>query len=369
MSPLPAFDVLGLPAPLWFLWSLKIFGAWVHVFFMNLWFAGLLVGLVLVGRPDPLGRAGKRLLGGMPVFIAFGVNAGIVPLLFLQVVLPQFFYTTTILQAWVWFAIVPLMLVAYYGTYLYVLARKDGRATVWTDAAGWVAALVFLGIGLVLATEMQLLTRPETWSDVAGATAGGAVAGTAFAVDGTGLLRYAMMFGLALGTTAAWLAFDHHVLAGTSGGKGAIRGRGAPGPVPYLVVGLAGAGLVVFGAAALPYLRTAGPHLEGWRWLRVLAGAGPLLALLAAALYLRHPGRGTALVLFGLQLTSLLFNVGARQVVQAGEVALAFDLGTVPVNTQLSPILLFLGTLVAGAGAMAWLLTVFARAARASPAA
>lgn len=358
MNAIPAFDVLGLPAPLWLLWGLKVFGFWVHLFFMNLWFAGFGVGLLLAGRSGPLGTSGRRLVGAMPVLIAFGVNAGIVPLLFLQVVFPQLFYTTTILQAWAWFAILPLLLVAYYGTYVYVLGRKAGRSSGWVTAAGWGSALVFLAIGVVLSTEMQLLTRPEAWMEVAGATTGGAVAGTGLAVGSGALLRYVMMFGLALATTGAWLAFDRDVLRRHSTEDG-----GARGALPRVVVGLTAGGVVVFGAAALPYLGTAGPWLVGWPWLRVLAGAGPFLALAGAILYLVRPGRATALALLGLQLASLLFNAMARQVVQIGEIGRVFDPASAPVHLQLSPIVLFLVTLGLGLAVVTWLLVTFARAA------
>ncbi|NIQ53274.1 MAG: hypothetical protein GWN71_07465, partial [Gammaproteobacteria bacterium] len=71
------------------LFGLKVFGFWLHAFFMNLWFAGLLVGLVLARRQGPTAEAGRRLLRAMPIIIALGINAGIVPLLFLQVLYPQ----------------------------------------------------------------------------------------------------------------------------------------------------------------------------------------------------------------------------------------------------------------------------------------
>jgi hypothetical protein len=299
----------------------------------------------------------------MPIFIAFGVNAGIVPLLFLQVVYPQFFYTTTILQAWAWLAIVPLVLIAYYGVYVDVLARKAERSTRWTSGAGWPAALVFIGVGIVLSTEMQLLTRPEQWVDVAGATTAGAVAGTGLALDRAAFLRYAMTFGLALGTVGAYLAFERHVLRRAPADNPTERD-----PLPRLVVALIAAGLAVFAGAALPYLAVAGPYLEGWAWLRIVAGAGPAVALVGGVLYLRRPARATASLVLGLQLLSLLGNAVARQVVQIGEIGRVFDAASVPVALQVSPIVLFLVTLALGLVVVTWLLVTFAHAATAKPA-
>ena len=112
---IPAADPLGLPVPVWILLTLKVFGFFLHLVFMNLWLAGLPTALVLL-RARPV--VAERLFHALPFFMAFGINAGIVPLLFLQTLYPQFFYPATILQAWFWFAVIPLLLIAYYAVYL-----------------------------------------------------------------------------------------------------------------------------------------------------------------------------------------------------------------------------------------------------------
>jgi hypothetical protein len=351
MNLLPSFDPLGLPAPLWILFGLKVFGFWVHLFFMNLWFAGLLVGLVLARSEGRWAEPGRRLVYATPVFVALGVNAGVVPLLFLQVLYPQFFYTSTILQAWAWLTIIPVMIVAYYGIYVYVLGRKGGRDAWWVHAAGWTAATLFLAIGVMFATQMQFMTTVERWADMAAPAAGGTIAGMGVAIGATAVQRLAMMFGLALGTTAAYIAFDASVL----------NRRSAPQRVAPLVLTLAVAGLVAFSAGAVLYLPTVHAALSDatvWQWA---AAVGPVLAVGGAALYGARPGRAAAAVLLGLQLASLLLNAAVRQMVQAREVGLHFELGAVAVDFQLSPIVLFLATLLVGLAAMVWLLAAFIR--------
>lgn len=371
MNALPAFDPLGLPAPAWLLFGLKVFGFWLHLVFMNLWFAGLVVALLLARRHGPLGQAGRSLLRGMPVFVAMGVNAGIVPLLFLQVLYPQFFYTSTVLQAWAWFAIVPLMVVAYYGVYVCVLGMKAGRPGRWVTGAGWLAAALFLLIGLAFTAEMRLLTAPDDWLYLTQPNVAGAVIGTHLAVGGISLMRYVIMLGLALATTGAYIALDTEAFrrpgaSTTTPDAAPVAAGPVRGGIPRLVLGLVAAGMVVFGIGALLYLPTVDAYLAGspFRWL---AGAGPGLAAVAAVLYLARPGKPTALFLLALQALSLLLNAITRQIVQAREIAPAFDLGAVPVNTQLSPIVLFLAALVVGLGALAWLLRTYAKAARAAP--
>lgn len=356
MNLLPAFDPLGLPAPLWLLFGLKVFGFWVHMFFMNLWFAGLIVGLVLLRGREPLATAGRRLVAATPVWVALGVNAGIVPLLFLQVLYPQFFYTSTILQAWPWLAIIPLMIVAYYGTYVYVMARKNGRTGRWVGAAGWIAAAIFAGTGFIFATQMQFMTDVGRWADTVAAGVGGTSGGAVLAVHGSAVQRLLMMFGLALATTAAYVAFDATVLQ-----RRADRLPDAARGIAPLVLGLAAGGLAIFGLGGAFYLPAAREGLAGAVVWPGLAAAGPVLVLAGAALFLTRPGRASAIALLLAQLVSLLFNAIARQLVQFGEIAPHFDLGAVPVDFQLSPVVLFAGTLVLGLTAIGWLVAVFVR--------
>lgn len=351
MTPIPAFDPLGLPAPVWFLLALKVFGFWVHIIFMGLWFAGFTVGLLLLWSNGSYARAGQRILEKMPVIIAFGVNAGIVPLLFLQVLYPQFFYTSTILQAWYWFAVIVLIVLSYYGTYYYVhnVDRPERRKV--AIFIGWLAALIFLYLGLIFASEMHLMTTPERWTRFLYPSFGGAVLGKWLAFNGTAFQRYIMVYGLSLGTVAAYFAFDRHILKGDD--------RISPQELRSLILGLTFLGLVIFGAAALPYLRQIQPYLKGIGFWKGLAGLGPFLALLGAILYAVQPGKAMAIVLVIFQALSLLFNAITRQIVQVRELSAYVNLSKLPMNLQWSPILLFLITLVLGVVVLVWLLRIY----------
>ncbi|MFN3929925.1 MAG: hypothetical protein ACK4OK_09870, partial [Thermoflexus sp.] len=87
MPPIPKPDPLGMPIPVGYLFALKVFGFFLHMVFMNLWLAGLPTAVAL-WRFYP--RVSERLIAAMPFAMAFGINAGIVPLLFLQTLYPQF---------------------------------------------------------------------------------------------------------------------------------------------------------------------------------------------------------------------------------------------------------------------------------------
>ena len=118
----------GVPAPVWFVQFFKALGFTLHAVPMNLWYAGLLVALLLhvVGN-EHARRFAARLLRQMPVIVAVGVNLGIVPLLFVQLAYYKVFYPATILMAWFWLAIIGLLIPAYYGVYAYAWGiRGDG---------------------------------------------------------------------------------------------------------------------------------------------------------------------------------------------------------------------------------------------------
>ena len=93
----------GLPAPLWFIQFFKIVGFTLHVLMMNLWFVGLPAALAMFIIGGKSGRAwSRRFLQQLPTIVAFGINFGIVPLLFLQTAYYKAFYTGTVLMAWPW---------------------------------------------------------------------------------------------------------------------------------------------------------------------------------------------------------------------------------------------------------------------------
>ncbi len=351
-SLIPSFDPQGLPASLWVLWSLKVFGFWLHLVFMGLWFAGFPAGLLLRLREDtrPLGN---RLLKWMPVWIAFGVNAGVVPLLFLQVLYPGLFYTSTILQAWWWFAVIPLVMVAYYGTYVYVIHGLREEVRAWTHFVGWGSALIFLFLGVLFASTLTLTVHPEFWTEFAGNQMGGAFRGTWLFASFEVFQRYAMVWGLGLLTTAAFLVLDLQVLRPDA----SLEDQARP-----VVLGLVMVGSLVFLLASLPYLARIKPYLPPvWH-----AGVGlpMILVFLLAWAYAVKGGRTLGLALVFLQLLALVANAIARQVVQHAEIRRVYPLREVPIHFQASPLALFLVTLVLGLVAVGWMLRVYVRSAR-----
>jgi hypothetical protein len=363
-------NFLGLPAPFWFVEFFKVLGFLLHLVPMNLWYAGLVIVAFLSVWGSAHGkRFAIRMMKQMPLVIACGVNLGIVPLLFTQVAYYQVFYPATVLIAWPWFSIVPLLTVAYYGVYVYAMQIRQDRVTRLGLAAGWISALLFTAIGFIFANGLSLTTNVGGWPALWRATnVDGAPLGLALNVfDPTLVPRWLMMFGLALTTVAAYVIVDTAWLAGNESAD-AERKRWAPG----FALKVATLGVVwfavtgswyIFGAlradvrglilgaplAALTALTASGPGLP---WLLILAqrrGVTRTLALL------------TALAQFGV----LALNAVSRQIVQNAEIGTYLDVSAAPVQLQLSPLIVFLVLFVIGLAVVAWMVSKVIAASRA----
>jgi len=358
---------LGYPAPYWFILFFKVLGFTLHITLMNLWFAGLVTMLILRWRGGPHGgRLSGRVINAMPFVIAFGINLGIVPLLFTQVAYYQVFYPATILAAWPWFAVVPLLMAAYYGTYLYVIGLRRGTLSAWKRAAGWTSAAIFMLLGLVFSNTFSLMTHVAGWGPLWNATSQtGAPLGIALNLgDATLVPRLLMMFGLALTTTAAYIVIDTAFFAG---GESAEYRRWAT-RCALIISTLGNAWVALMGSwyffIALPIEIRAAQLQLPMLVLTLLTAAGTglpwLLMLLAQRGISRRLGLFTGLA----QLGALGLHAISRQTVQNLELAPYLPIGAEPVNVQWSPLVLFLVLFVLGIGVIVWMVAQVVKAAR-----
>jgi hypothetical protein len=246
---IPAADPLGLAVPVWILLALKIFGFFLHLLFMNLWVAGLPTALFLLRRKPAVA---ERLFHALPFFMAFGINAGIVPLLFLQVLYPQFFYPATILQAWFWFAVIPLLLIAYYAVYM----ASFGKFRV---AAAFVATMLIYCIGLMFSSAMTLTANPRHWPTIfLNSNQGGAVHGCYFYFRPEVLLRFLLVVGMAFGTLAAYFVAVAEWFAKTNDSKNELRQLAPIYLLGAMIYGIAGAIYASSISDKIPYVGVAG---------------------------------------------------------------------------------------------------------------
>jgi hypothetical protein len=171
---IPSVDPNPLPAPYWVLKLLLIVTFVLHIIAMNFLLGGGVVALLTKWRTKNR-EDGKRMFFDvakkMPVLLPATITLGIAPLLFVQVLYGQFFYTSSILMAWPWFLVLVLLTVAYYGFYYvsFQSGRNPGRAG---GVMLFSVILVFL-IGFMFTNNITLSEAPARWGAKYFQSAGG----------------------------------------------------------------------------------------------------------------------------------------------------------------------------------------------------
>ncbi len=160
---IPQPDPVPLPAPGWLLWGLLILTFFLHLIPMNLVLGGSLLGAIARVRARRGDRPHDAALAhlvakAMPVLFSLAVSLGVAALLFLQVLYGRVFFVSSVLMGWWWLAVIPLLILAYYGAYTLSYrgdAGPAGRLLAWS-----IAAVVGL-IALIYGNNMTMMLRPQ----------------------------------------------------------------------------------------------------------------------------------------------------------------------------------------------------------------
>jgi hypothetical protein len=162
---IPAIDPNPLPAPYWLFKLLLIVTFILHIVAMNFMLGGGFLAALARFRSkkdENYARLFKALAKKIPNLLPATITLGVAPLLFLQVIYGQFFYTSTIIIGWPWFAVLILLTLAYYGFY-YISFKSEKNVA----AINWVllfsVIFVFI-IGFIYSNNITLLMTPEKWS-------------------------------------------------------------------------------------------------------------------------------------------------------------------------------------------------------------
>ncbi|MDR2115798.1 MAG: hypothetical protein LBP87_05390 [Planctomycetaceae bacterium] len=390
----------GMPAPFWFVQFFKVVGFVLHLIPMGLWFAGLPVAIFCaIWNCKHSRRYAQRMFGQFPIMMALGINFGIVPLLFLQTTYYKSFYTATILMAWHWIAVIPILIVGYYALYLAAFSCRNKNNNINNDnnndAAnnngnsgclcnknnqqcncrtifyGIIASIGLIAIGVLISNGLTLMVRHDLWAGIMEQTNYyGATTGVANNMRDPALwIRLATMFGLGLITTGIWAAVDSHLLLRNNcSAKNPIQETEES--VSDWITSyrhwtiLLAIILTVLGSILLTRtewlvktgyggenITTAYPYF-GWV---VLSACLVFVSFLFAGLIKRHSGKFiTVAVLFHI-VTLAGFGI-IRQIGQNAGVSQYVDVAKIPTNIQWSPLLAFLIVFVAGLVVIAWML-------------
>lgn len=164
---IPGPEPLALPAHPVLLQALLLLTFAIHVLFLSQVLGGgvLYLGATVAARREPnhpLGRLAGWLAGLSPWMVAFTITSGVAPLLFVQLLYGSFFYTSSVIMAWAWFSVIPLLVAGYYALY-WVNMRGQDRPAGLRLAVGGLALAVFAFIAFLYITNLDLMQRPEVW--------------------------------------------------------------------------------------------------------------------------------------------------------------------------------------------------------------
>jgi hypothetical protein len=207
LSPIPSADPLPQPAPSWLLWGLLLATFLLHLVAMNLVMGGSVLGAFAAWRArrgdHPHHRRLVQWLSRvMPIALAATINFGVAPLLFLQVLYGRLFFTSSVLLGWFWFAVIPLILVAYSSTYL--LAFKGEKLGAWEGVLRVFTIVNLLAIAFLFSNNMSLMLRPDLFR----------------ALYASGVPR------LNIGDPTLWPRFGHMVMGSLAVGSMWVAGYG-----------------------------------------------------------------------------------------------------------------------------------------------
>jgi len=164
-SMVPTPDPNPLPAPFWVFKLLLVVTFALHILAMNFMLGGALLALLARWRQKG-SQYGTRIFYDVakkvPVMMAATISIGIAPLLFVQVLYGQFFYTSSILVAWPWFLVLVLLVIAYYGFY-FVSYQGQKRHRAVGRVMLFSTTLVLI-IGFIYTNNLTLSQVPANWA-------------------------------------------------------------------------------------------------------------------------------------------------------------------------------------------------------------
>lgn len=317
----------------------------LHLFAMNAMLGATLTALASHLMP---GRAHRELshelAKALPFLVAFTVNLGVAPLLFVNVIYGHLLYSSTVLMGLYWLAVIPVIIIAYYLAYIYDFGfRKLGNL-------GPFAAIIFLAlvmaVGFIFTNNMTMMISPSVWSRWF-ETPGGTLLNLA---DPTLVARYLHMItgSLAVGSILTAL----YARVALKGDPEVSEAGQKLGMRLFTWLTMLQIPVGVWFLLTLPQ-ETMKRFMGGDALSTALIALGILLAISTLAAGFKR------MVVPAVCVTLPLVYVMSfmRDSVRTSYLAPYLDMTKVPVNVQWSPLVLFLVSLVAGLAIIFWMLS------------
>jgi hypothetical protein len=135
----------------------------LHLLFMNVMLGSGIIALVRhLKNGDTPCPVCKDISLKLPYKIAFAINFGVAPLLFLQVLYGRFVYTSSVMMGIYWLSVVGILIIMYYSAYIY-----DFKYDQWPNLRIYfLISMVVLAlvIAFIFSNNMTLMVNPEKWT-------------------------------------------------------------------------------------------------------------------------------------------------------------------------------------------------------------
>jgi hypothetical protein len=170
--PIPSPDPLGFPLPAWILQTLAYLTLTLHFSAIHFTIgATLLLLWFRVRRAAGQEDLGRFLGSGLPLGVSYIITMGIPPLLFVQVLYGQLFYSSSVLIGAFWIQVIPAVMLAYAGFYYHKL-RRDTRPRLQGLVLA-VSVMLLLYVGYIYVNNLTLVMSPEKWMGLYAQAPGG----------------------------------------------------------------------------------------------------------------------------------------------------------------------------------------------------
>ncbi|HOB98941.1 MAG TPA: hypothetical protein PKM43_09380 [Verrucomicrobiota bacterium] len=342
--PIPSPDPLGYPVPPILLQALSYFTLTLHFLAMNLTVGSVFIYLWLrIARKQYDDRLARYLRDLLPLGTSYLITFGIPPLLFVQVLYGQMFYSSSILLGFHWILVIPLVVFLYGVFYYQKLVKNPEHPGVLLLSV--LAAMALLGVGFFFVNNITLSVSPEKWMGLYAKSPGGRNLNMD---DPTLFARWLLI--LAPGFTVAGVAI---LFRGVMMLKWGLTEEGRHNH--RIAVSVAVVGMVLEAVAGV-WILSAMPddlrsHVTSAGLAKLLLGLGTAMA--SVGLVLVFLGRYKASWAYPLMASLAFFLalaplVALRDVVRQEQLRPFFSLAEVPVHTQWGMAGLFAVFLVAG---------------------
>jgi len=341
-----------IPVHWGWLWFFLMLTFTLHLLFMNAMLGTGIIALVYsLTRDKKKHLIDKEISTKLPTSIAFTVNMGVPPLLFIQVLYGQFFYTSSILMAVYWLSIVMIVLIAYYSAYLY-----DFNFDISYPLRSFLILLsvvLLLAVGFLFTNNLTLMLSPEKWRQYF-TNPGGTLLNLS---DATLLPRYLHFVTASVANGGLFLAILYHV-KDKRGDKEAIAKKG------IAMKWVTGAMIINIFLGFWFFLALPGRVISVFMGGHAFAPFLLLLGLTGTGASIYFSAKRNVVACTGTMLLTLIVMVLMRDMIRTVFLEPYFTLSMLKVNPQYGPMVLFIISLVVGLSVIGYLLKLAAGAGK-----